>query len=238
MTRLCSVCRCAGHNKRTCRASLLEGGLRVMLPDEDPLPEDIPLTPTPRDEVDIETDGWKGILLVDDILEIVGVEVGKVRERLTLEYWMDGTHRFRKGIRASVPRNNKDLACGFIRDKIGRCRRPHESGTIVRSFIPMNIVVRWGSLCPPYYYKPSPTTKQRTKSQKRVSHCSACGCAGHTKSHNLCPLHSDNLYFQNGRWRHRDIANGLIPCKIHRHAHNFTEYVNKCYHDLELYEAK
>lgn len=250
----CSVCLAEGHNKRTCPTLKQPPVLPLVplcpqIPDEDPMESDIELTPTPRAEVDVATEGYCSWGVDWDVLEMIGVEVVKVRDRLTLEYWMDGTHRFRKGIRASIPRINKDRACVFIKDKIGGYRRAHDNGAVIRPFIPMEYVVQWGRLCAPYYYKPSPTTKQRTKSQKRVSHCSDCGMAGHRRGHTQCPLNSFNLYFKNGRWRHRDLAKGLIDPRDplvgcigggwegglitarHRNAFNMREYVEKCHHD-------
>jgi hypothetical protein len=207
------------------------------------------LTPTPRAEVDVATEGYCSWGVDWDVLELIGLEVVNVRNRITLEYWMDGTHRFCKGIRASTFRINKNRATNFIQNKIGGYRRAHDNGAIIRPFIPMEYVVQWGRLCVPYYHKPSPTTKQRTKSQKGVSHCSACGCEGHRIDHISCPLNSFNLYFKNGRWRHRDIAKGMIDpadpllgCHYGRwnaghitaavrNERNMTEYVEKCHHD-------
>tara|TARA_R110001599_G_scaffold97015_1_gene250353 strand:+ start:3407 stop:4027 length:621 start_codon:yes stop_codon:yes gene_type:complete len=54
--------------------------------------------PTPRDEVDIATEGYTGILLCDDVLMLVGQQVEAVRGKFTRDYhegrvWMGEDYR-------------------------------------------------------------------------------------------------------------------------------------------------
>ena len=98
----CSVCSKAGHNKRTCptiqrrrdflaEAEKAEQPMLCLICDEEPLPEDLPLTPTPRtpipEDVDIATEGYtqepRDICgLNHDLMNLVGEEVGKIRVKI------------------------------------------------------------------------------------------------------------------------------------------------------------
>lgn len=109
----CGACGKEGHNKRTCpvlkrRKDFLTAHEEMLVSDEEEMEEDYVLTsdeendyvpamdcgdddlwsnpPTPRGEVDIATEGYKGILLCDDVLELVGKQVEAVRGKFTRDY--------------------------------------------------------------------------------------------------------------------------------------------------------
>ena len=81
---VCSVCGVAGHNKRTCSKRFQ---LIPVVPDEPPMETDLELTPTPRSEVDVATEGYTGILLDNDVLGLVGEQVLAIRDKITRSYW-------------------------------------------------------------------------------------------------------------------------------------------------------
>lgn len=108
----CSVCSKAGHNKRTCptiqrrrdflaEAEKAEQPMLCLICDEEPLPEDLPLTPTPRtpipEDVDIATEGYtqepRDICGLDhDVMLMVGQQVGKIRAKINQDWWEQRIH--------------------------------------------------------------------------------------------------------------------------------------------------
>lgn len=104
--RKCGCCGEVGHNKRTCpknKEDQVEQKFQVELAllladevDEEPLPQDLELTPTPRaarEEVEISTEGYREICGLDhDVMLMVGEEVGKIRVKINQDWWNARTH--------------------------------------------------------------------------------------------------------------------------------------------------
>jgi hypothetical protein len=98
----CGCCGEVGHNRRTCPKmkeeqveQKFQAELALLLADEadeEPLQQDLELTPTPRseteEEVDVATEGYREICgLNHDLMLMVGEQVGEIRVKINLEWW-------------------------------------------------------------------------------------------------------------------------------------------------------